>query len=143
MAGQDPYAVRLTFQYSDDTIELADVQQVIQWVPPSGDLEERRDRSGFWLELRNGAGAPVFREDLPPTLGEDYEVFPEDPAGEIVRRSAGGRSRAFTIVVPDMTEAQQLVLVGSPPTAERRREAAADLATFEFAEVRRRAERRS
>ena len=140
MADEYPRAVRLTFRYTDDTVELADVQAVVQRVPPGGYLEDRRDTSGFWLELRDDAGAPVFREDLPPTLGEGYEVFPEDPEGEIVR-SVGGRSGAFTLVVPDMTEARQVALVGSPQTA-RRRQAAADLATFDFAEVRRRAERR-
>jgi hypothetical protein len=132
----------LTFRSTDDAIELADVQQVIQWVPPSEYLEERGDRSGYWLELRNAAGAPLFREDLPPTLGEDYEIFPEDPAGEIVRRPGTRRTHTFTIVVPEMTEAQQLALVGSPVVAERRSEAAADLATFDFAEVRHRAAQR-
>lgn len=139
----DPRAMRLTFRYTGHRIELADAQRVIQWLPPSGYLEDRQERSGFWLELRDGAGAPVFREDLSPTLGDDYEIFPEDPAGEIVRRAVPGRTGTFTMVVPEMTEAQQLVVVGSPPKTEHRREAAADLATFDFDEVRRRAERRS
>jgi hypothetical protein len=141
MADEDPRAIRLTFRYTDNTIELADVQQVIQWVPPSEYLDDRQDRSGYWFELRDGAGALLFREDLPPTLGEDYEIFPEDPAGEIVRRPGTGGIHTFTIVVPEMTQAQQLALVGSPVSAERRSEAAADLATFDFAEVRHRAAR--
>lgn len=135
-----PLALRMTFSYHGREIELAAVQRVALWVPPSDSLDDRRDRSGFWLEFRDAAGVPVFRQDLPPTVGDDYEVFPEDPAGEIIRQPVDMRSGAFSIVVPEMSEARQLTFVGSPSAAQNRSEAARDLATFDFAELLRRLE---
>jgi hypothetical protein len=138
----DERAVRMTFRYADGAIEVDDVQRVRRWVPPGEPLDDRSDRSGFWLELRDADGAVLFRRDLPPTLGDDYEVFPEDPAGEIVRRPSASRSVVFSVVVPENRQARAVSVVGSPPTAARRREAAGDLATFDFEALLRRADLR-
>ncbi|MGH2689668.1 MAG: hypothetical protein ACRDKW_12805 [Actinomycetota bacterium] len=138
----DERAVRMTFRYADGAVEVDDVQRVRRWVPPGEPLEDRTDRSGFWVELRDADGAVLIRRDLPPTLGDDYEVFPEDPAGEIVRRPVAARAVAFSVVVPEDRQARAVTVMGSPPAAARRREAAGDLATFDFGALLRRAERR-
>lgn len=135
----DPRALRVTFRYTGEEIELVEARPVIQWVPPSVDLGERRERSGLWLELRDGAGAPVFRQDLQPNLGEGHEVFPADAAGEIVRSTAGAPAGVFSVVVPEMAQVAHLAVVASPLARERREEAASDRVILDFADLRRRA----
>jgi hypothetical protein len=134
--------LRLTFAYRGEKIELVEVQRVAMFVPPGDSLEDREARSGFWLELRDSHGSLVFRQAMHHVLANDYEVFPEDPAGEIVRRPVPERSGAFTIVIPELTEAESLVFMASPSAPETRSHAAAEVARFEMAAVRRRAEAR-
>lgn len=138
---QEERALRLTFAYRGEEIELVDAQPVAMFMPPGESLEAREARSGFWFELHDGGGSLLFRQAMHHPIESDYEVFPEDPAGEIVRRPAPGRSGAFTIVIPEMAEAETLILVASPSTPEARYQAAAEVARFEMAAVRRRAER--
>jgi hypothetical protein len=120
----DARALRLTFAVRADRIELVDGAQVAMRVPPTDSLEDRGERSGLWVELLDADGVAVFRQDLSPTLLDDLEVFPEDPAGEIVRSPAPEREGAFSVVVPLTSEARRLAVVGSrarcarwPPTS--------------------------
>jgi hypothetical protein len=139
-AVDEPQALRLTFAVQDRRIELLDVAEVAMRVPPTDPLDQRGERSGFWVEVVDADGAPLFRQDLPPTVLDDPEVFPEDPAGEIVRVPAPGRRHAFSVVVPRTTDLQRLAVVGSP-AEDRRRTAARALATYDGGELARRATR--
>ena len=132
-------ALRLTFTYRGDEIELVDAQQVAMFVPPGDARDDRSARSGFWIELRDGAEGVVFRQDLHHPVTNDHEVFPEDPYGEIVRQPVASRSGAFTLVVPEAVDAASVVLVASPARAEERNQAASEVARFDMADVRRRA----
>ncbi|TEB05460.1 hypothetical protein Psch_02501 [Pelotomaculum schinkii] len=139
---KDERALRLTFAYRGEEIELVVAQRVAMFVPPADSLEEREPRSGFWLELRDAAGALVFRQDLHNPIAADYEVFPENPAGEIVRLPAAAPSGTFTLVIPEPERAENLVLVASPSTPEARNQAAREVARFDMAGVRRTVEGR-
>src|SRR5205823_8240198 len=67
-------------------------------------------RSGFWLELRDGGGSLLFRQAMHHPTASDREVFPEYPSGEIVRIPVPERSGAFTVVIPELAEAENFVL---------------------------------
>src|SRR5207248_2014184 len=74
---QEPRALRLTFAYRGERIELLEVQRVAMFVPPGDSLEDREARSGFWLELRDGGGSLLFRQAMHHPTASDREVFPE------------------------------------------------------------------
>ncbi len=133
--------MRLTFTYRAEEIELVDVQEVEMFVPPGDEREIGEERSGFWVELRDDAEGVVFRQVLHHPAEADQEVFPEDPYGEIVRRPVDSPSGAFTLVLPEATQARNVVLVASPTRPERRSEAAAEVARFDMVDVRGRARR--
>ena len=140
-AADEERALRLTFSYRGDDIELVDAQAVSMFVPPSDPLERREAVSGFWVELRDDAESILFRQDLHHPVARDYEVFPEDPHGEIVRQPVETRSGAFTLVVPEAPEATTVVLVASPSRPEERNREAVESVRFDMADVRRRAGR--
>ena len=138
-AADDERALRLTFSYRGDDIELVDAQAVAMFVPPGDSREGREAVSGFWVELRDDAESILFRQDLHHPVAGDYEVFPEDPHGEIVRQPVQARSGAFTLVVPETPEATSVVLVASPSRPDERSQEAVESARFDMADVRRRA----
>lgn len=126
-------AVRLTFSYRSDEIEFVAAQRVAMFVPPSDPLEDRTSRSGFWLELRDGAGGLIFRQGMHHAMARDYEVFPSDLRGEIVRQPVQERAGAFSVVIPQLHDARTLNFVASPSAVETRCEAATEIASFDMA----------
>ena len=138
---EDERALRLTFTYRGDVIDLLDAQRLAMLVPPGDAMEEQGVRSGFWFELRDDAGGLVFRQGMHHPLASDMEVFPEDPAGEIIRQPVQERSGAFTLVIPEAAAAANLVLVASPSEPERRNLAATEVARFDMETLRRAADR--
>ena len=137
----DYRALRLTFTYRGEEIELVDVQEVEVFVPPGDEWEYREERSGFWVELRDDAEGVVFRQVLHHPAEAHQEVFPEDPYGEIIRQPVDSPSGAFTLILPDATQARNVVLVASPTSPERRTEVAAEVARFDMVDVRGRGRR--
>ena len=136
----DPRAIRLTFSYSGDRIDLVDAQRLTMLVPPSDPIEPGTGESGFWLELRGAGEKPLFRQVMTHPIENDREVFPEDPRGEIVREPVREPRGAFSIVIPELTDARTVSFVGSPSEGSRRRERAREIARFAMDEVIRRAQ---
>jgi hypothetical protein len=138
-SADDPRAVRLTFSYRGDAIELLAVQRVNMFVPPSDPLEDRTPRSGFWLELRDAAGGLVFRLGMHDPIAGNYEVFPADPRGEIVRQPVQARAGAFSVVIPELSAARRLAFVATPAAVESLTRGATELVSFDMDAVMRRA----
>ena len=138
--GEDERALRLIFTFRGEHVELLEAQRVAMFIPVAHPPEDPGPRSGFWVELRDHSGAPVFLEVMHHPMASDWEVFPADPAGEIVRQPVQERSGAFTVVVPEREDAVDLVLMGSRPAVELRNQAATEVARFEMATLRRQAE---
>ena len=84
---------------------------------------------------RSWTGA-LFRDQT----GRDYEVFPADPRGEIVRQPVHARAGAFSVVIPELHEARTLTFVASPSAVDTRWEAATEGASFDMAAMMRGAE---
>ena len=135
----EPRAVQLIFSYRGEDITLLEAHRVAMFVPPSDSLENAGARSGFWIELCDSTERPIFRQAMHHPIASDYEVFPADPRGEIIRQPVKAREGAFSIVIPEMPEARTLCFIGSPVVATRRCDAAKEIARFEIAEVMRRA----
>ncbi|HEY5705834.1 MAG TPA: hypothetical protein VIS96_09695 [Terrimicrobiaceae bacterium] len=131
----EPRAIRLTFSYVGSQIELTDTQRLAMFVPPSDSLEAARDQSGFWVEVRDADEQLLFRQVMHHPIETTREVFPADPHGEIIRTPVADPRGVFSIVIPDLTKARILALVGSPSEADRRSEAAREMARFDLTRI--------
>src|SRR3954462_8955625 len=120
-------AIRLTFAYDGPDVRLVDRQHVETIVPP-GEPEPIPDgASGFWIELRDKGGDPVYQQSLHQPVRMEAKVFPEDheQLPHYVPRSSP--TGAFAIVVPDLPEAERAALHSSPPHPERAHEPASEV----------------
>jgi hypothetical protein len=134
-AQNEPRAIRLTFSYVGNQIELTDTQRLAMFVPPSDSLEPEHERSGFWVEVRDADEQPLFRRFMHHPIETTREVFPADPHGEIIRTPVADPRGVFSIVIPEIAEARILALVGSPSAADRRSEAAQEMARFDLTRI--------
>ncbi len=134
-AENEPRAIRLTFSYVGNEIELTDTQRLAMFVPPDDSLEPGREQSGFWVEVRDADGQPLFRQLMHHPIETTREVFPADPHGEIIRTPVADPRGVFSIVIPDLADARILALVGSPSEADRRSEAAREMARFDLTRI--------
>jgi hypothetical protein len=117
-------AVRLTFAYEGTEVRLVDRQHVEAIVPP-GESERLPDgASGFWIELRDKGGAPLYQRSLYQPVRMEAEVFPEDHDELPYYVPRSSPTGAFAIVVPDLPDAERAALYSSPPHPERANEAA-------------------
>jgi hypothetical protein len=110
---QLPRAIRLTFSYVGSRIELISAQQLTKLVPPSDPIQQAFERSGFRFELRGRDEEPLYRQVIGYPIQIDHEVFPEDPTGEIIREPVKDPKGVFSIVIPEISEARTVSLVGS------------------------------
>jgi hypothetical protein len=131
----EPRAIRLTFAYAGDRIELTDTQRLAMFVSPSDAFEPERDRSGFWVEVRDADEQPLFRRLMHHPIETTREVFPADLHGEIIRTPVADPRGVFSVVIPEIADARILAVVGSPPEAHRRSEAAYEMARFDLTRI--------
>ena len=119
-------ALRMTFRYDGDKLELVSTQRVEMILPPSHPLESPESPATFSFAVRNAAGQRLYRRMIHPPIQTDAEVF--DPDGSIRRVPVGRPSGTFVLLVPDVPEGDSLVLVGPRPGAQSA--APHELATF-------------
>lgn len=107
----DPRSVRLIFRYDGDEVELLSRQPVDMVSPPSGPLGEFADRLGTWVEVRDGKDSALHRQILSDPVRASAEVFSPEPEENLSRVERTRRTGAFTVVVPDLPEADHVALV--------------------------------
>jgi hypothetical protein len=111
---QDPdRAIRLTFSYGPDGIQLIGRQALVMQVPPSDDATFP-PTSGLAAELRSGDDEPTFRRNLAQAIPHDSEVFAPEEEGGMHRAPVAPESGVFTVLVPDDDRAEDLVLLAGP-----------------------------
>ena len=102
-------AIRLTFVHKAGRIQLQSrigVDAIIAASRPSGD-------HGFWVELRNRSDQPLFKQLIHNPIPEDREVFSPDATRSIARVTGARSEDVFSILVPNIPEADSLTLVSS------------------------------
>ncbi|HEX6673530.1 MAG TPA: hypothetical protein VF486_00675 [Actinomycetes bacterium] len=109
-------AVRLTFRYEGDEVRLVSSRRLDKLVPPDPDAEEAAERRGFFAEVRGADGSVLHRRLLHPPVRRDAEVFSDDPQRSLGRVPVERPSGVFSLVVPDLEEADHVALVerGAP-----------------------------
>ena len=106
-----PGAVRLIFEYEDDTVRLVS-QQPVDVVISGFDAGDTAN-AGHFVETRRDDGTRLARVAVRgAAFSGSAEVFPENHAEPIVRVDAPVRG-AFTVVVPAGAEAATVAVVRS------------------------------
>jgi hypothetical protein len=111
-----PMAVRLTFRYEGEEVELLTVRRVQKALPPSESRDNWQDRIGWWIEVRDAAGRALDRRVLFDPVRADAEVYPEGLGEPITRVPLDTPSGVFSVLVPDLENADHLSLLRSSPT---------------------------
>lgn len=111
-AVEAPQAWRLTFEYHDDDVRLVARQQLAMVSPPDDTELLERGKAGYWVEVRDGAGRPLYRQVLHDPIQTDYEVFSPEPGQSPTRVAAPEVKGVFQAVVPDLPGASEVVLHG-------------------------------
>jgi hypothetical protein len=122
-------AIRFLLDYEATTVRLLARQPVDMMVPPSDPLEGYQGQTGFWFEVRDTRGRPLYRRIVHNPIAHHVEVHGADDQGihrEVIDQPQG----VFTIVAPDLPDGTTLVLVSSPFT--KAYGPATDLASFPF-----------
>ncbi len=142
--------LRLTFAYDGEAITLVEQHFVEMTVPPSHPLAGYEGHAGFWFEVRDRAGTPVYRRILHNPIPAYHEVH---APGASPRHIAAAEQRGvFEILVPASWAGATLLVFATPQpqatpigkiAAERARslgprvgtEAAREIARFNLDEV--------
>lgn len=120
-------AIRFLFDYEGTEVRLLSRQSMSMLLPPSDPLEGLEGFAGFWYELRDAKGKPLYRRIVRNPIQHLLEVHEEgaaSPRTRLVDLPQG----VFTVLVPDLPDAQTLALCSSPFT--KAYGPVADLATF-------------
>ena len=133
-------ALRLTFRVDGDQIELIEQERVEMAVLPSEDLEQAAPRSGYWHELQDVDGNPLYRRTIGDPLPRQVEVPTGDPGQPLAWQGVERRSGVVSLVVPDVPEGRSVVfLVSQPESVEDVTRTAPELLThrraFEASEI--------
>jgi hypothetical protein len=108
-----PRAVRLRFTYEGDEVSLVSRQPVEMTAPPTDKLSGYEDEQGFWIEVRSGQDQTLHRWVMEDPLRRDVEVFSPDPEQSVSRAPVEKVSGSFSVVVPDLDEADYVALLSS------------------------------
>jgi hypothetical protein len=105
-------AVRLTFSYDQDDVQLTDSSPVDMVVPPSDPLSGYEGQTGFWVELRDSDDRTVYRRILHDPMPSYVEVH--SPSGRPLRAAVAERRGIFDTVIPALSAGGTAVLFGAP-----------------------------
>jgi len=112
-AAEEPASWRLTFTYDEDGVRLYARQRVVMLAPPDDSPRTFAARAGYWVELRDAEGHGVYRQILVDPMQVTYEAHTPLEGVRPIRVPAPiGDSGVFQAVVPDLPEAQDVVLHG-------------------------------
>ena len=113
MSDRGQRVVRLTFTYEGDDVRLASQQPVEMIIPPTDALSGYEGEQGFWVEVRSGQDETLHRLVMDDPLRQNVEVFSPDPEQSIARTPMEMPSGIFTVLVPDLEEADHVTLMSS------------------------------
>lgn len=129
------HSLRLTFAYLGSDIRLESVKSIAMIAPPSDDPKRSKDESGFWYEVRDRDNRTLYRRITENPIKFAVEIRSDDTDApfkwEEIKEPAG----SFTLLVPDISNAQSIVLFSSPFDLKKRRETAQEIARFDLGNV--------
>lgn len=114
----DPHpqpALRFLFDYEGTQVHLVSRQTLSMVLPPSDPLEGIEGQAGFWYELRDATGTPIYRRIVRNPIQVHIEVHEADSPSP-TRRMVDVPHGVFTALVPDLPQAAVIALCSSPFT---------------------------
>ena len=108
------HALRLTFGYRGREIRLIGSQRLAMVVPPAVTPAPTRGQSGYWIELTDATGRIVYHRPLYRPIAVDAEVYAADGKQTIARVPVANPEGQFTVLVPDLAQANVVALHGPP-----------------------------
>lgn len=108
----EPRAWRLTYTFDAQGVRLAAQQQVATTAPPDDGPRIPSGAAGYWVELRDGEGAPLYRQLLSDPFHPVLEAHSPEPGTSPTHVPVREPSGAFQVVVPALPEAAEVVLQG-------------------------------
>lgn len=108
-----PRAVRLTFTYEGDDVQLVSRQPVEMVVQPTDPVSGQEAELGSWVEVRSGQEATLYRRVVHDPFRHDTEVFSPDPQQSVSRAPLDVAAGTFSVVVPELAEADHVALLSS------------------------------
>ena len=136
MASNPPHALRLTFAYQGAQIRLIGSERVAMIVPAPSTALPETGQTGWWFGVRDGTGRVIYHRPLHSPINVDVEAFSPDPRQSIARVPVAEREGQFTVLIPDVADAQTFELQG-PVDPARPDEPARELLRLDVDAVRR------
>lgn len=115
-APREPAAWRLTFEYEGDSVRLVGRQPVSMLAPVDDAELLARGQEGYWIEVRDEGGRPLYQQVLHQPLQTHYEVFSPEPGVRPHLVPNPDVRGAFSAVVPDLPDGAVVVVQGPPVT---------------------------
>jgi hypothetical protein len=131
------FTLRLTFAYDANGIRLIRSQRVEMITPPSVTPPPQENQAGYWFEVRDANGRLLYYRVLHDPLQMDLEIFSNDPKQPITRVPNSNPNREFTLLVPDLPEADSFVFRGELPGPKGPFAPPQELARYSFDQLRR------
>ena len=112
MASDPPHALRLTFAWRGTQISVVGSERVAMIVPASLDEPPDTASTGYSFALLDANGRVIYRRPLHNPLRADTEAYSPDRGRPIERIPLAAREGQFTVLVPDLTNAEGFRLSG-------------------------------
>jgi hypothetical protein len=130
--GAQPGALRLTFTYRGSEIRLTSAARVDMVTLPSDGLRTIEARSGFWYEMLDEHGTPIYRRVIENPVRMSAEVRSDDPDRPLTREAIANPEGLFVLQVPDLKAARILAFYSSPLDPSKALEPARMIAQFDL-----------
>ncbi len=121
-------AIRLLVEYDKSGFSISESWPLETLAPQSHSLDAPRATSGFWVELRDAKRNVLYRRVIQNPVAADVEVF--DPEEGVHRHAVEDPKGVFTVLVPDIPEAEEIAFVSSPTDPAKRQNAARQVAAL-------------
>jgi hypothetical protein len=109
--------LRVTFEYEGNQFRIVNLMRVAKITPPSlAARPEAGAAAGYWVELRDKRGRCLFHRLLPDAIRDSAEIYPEK--GPLLRTPLREVKGRFEVLLPDLPEADTIVILGHPITRE-------------------------
>lgn len=127
-------SLRLRFEYDGETLRLIEQQRIRNVALASpGRRPQVGEQRGFWVELQTARGKTLFHRPVRNPLRTHVEVHSHDEGPQLL--TGPPQPGTFTVIVPAIPDATQVVVCGTPLDEERARERdgrAEELARFDL-----------
>lgn len=124
--------LRLTFSYEGSDVRLVSLQSVEMVPLPSDPVYAQEPRTGFWYEVRDTKGRTLYRRATQNPIKFAAEVRSDDPERPLMWQKVSEPKGSFVLLMPDLKEAQTLVLFSSPLDPEKAAGLANEIARFDL-----------